>query len=113
MPVRFTSPLPVEKKEFVEPVPQDYFIWWLFRGLCVMCKHPATEINEIIPRSRSKKSILDWKNRITICKECHNKYHFDGVNDKTVKVMQDEREKFLLTFGRKDYVGTFDKVEYA
>ena len=78
-----------------------------------MCKQSATEINEITPRSRSKKSILDWRNRVTLCRRCHDDYHRGGVNDKKIEAMQEARKQFLLTFGRKDYVGTFDRIEYA
>jgi 5-methylcytosine-specific restriction endonuclease McrA len=96
--VRFIEP------EFVEPNPSDHFIYWLFRYRCVECKKSATEINEIIPRSRSKKAIFDWKNRVPLCKECHQNYHADGVTDFKMRTMQHARREFLKTMGREDYV---------
>lgn len=95
------------KSEFVEPVPNDYFIWWLFKHKCVMCRKPASEINEIVPRSRSKKSILDWRNRVTLCHECHtgqNSFHSTGVTTKKIEEMQEKRKEFLISIGREEYV---------
>lgn len=92
------------KKEITAPVPDDYFIWFLFKHKCVMCKHPATEINEIIPRSRSKKSILDWRNRVTLCRNCHMIYHLAGVTQKKIEIMKETRKEFLIAIGREIYV---------
>ena len=91
------------KSEFIKPVPNDYFIWWLFRHKCVQCRKPATEINEIIPRGRSKKSILDWKNRVTLCHECHVEFHHNGVTNAKIEKMQEDRLKFLNSSGREQY----------
>lgn len=104
MAIRYSHPLPVPEKEFVEPVSDDYFIWWLFRSRCVMCHKPASEINEIKPRSRSKKNLYDWKNRVTLCHECHMEYHKKGVTAEKIAEMQAKREQFLMDFGREEYV---------
>ena len=103
MPVRYAPRIPAEPKEFVEPVPDDYFIWWLFRNKCVVCHKQAHEINEIIPRSRSKQSVLDWKNRVTMCRECHSDYHKHGVNSKTQAELRTKRYDFLKMIGRESY----------
>jgi len=95
--------LPQAPKEFIEPRADDYFIWWLFRNRCIMCHQSATEINEIIPRSRSKKSVLAWDNRVTLCRECHNEYHKHGVNSEAVENMQTKRHEFLMANGREEY----------
>jgi 5-methylcytosine-specific restriction endonuclease McrA len=89
---------------FVEPIPDDYFIWWLFRNRCIICMQPATEINEIIPRSRSKNSLLDWSNRVTVCQSCHRAYHDKGTNDKNIKRMQEQRLTALHKLGRSEYI---------
>lgn len=108
MPVRYLSPIPSEPKEFVEPIPDDYFIWWLFRNQCVgysdRCTHRGEEINEVIPRSRSKKSILNWENRVLMCRECHNEYHRHGVNSKTQEDLQNKRVEALKRLGREEYI---------
>ncbi len=104
MPVRYAPMAAPEKKEFVEPNPSDYFIWWLFRNLCVVCHKPANEINEISPRSRSKKSITTWENRVTMCRECHNEYHKHGVNSKTQEALTEKRIEALNLFGRVEYI---------
>ena len=108
MPVRYIPAIPPEPKEFVEPNASDHFIWWLFRHQCVKysdrCTHAGQEINEIIPRSRSKNSILNWENRVLMCRECHNEYHRHGVNSKTQEELQEKRIEALKLFGREEYV---------
>ncbi len=102
MVTRFNPPIP---HEFVEPSSSDAFIWWVFKRRCVMCRRDATEINEIIPRSRSKFSILDWTNRVPLCQSCHREFHKDGVTDFKIKDMQYERRQFLIDIGRVEYIG--------
>ena len=99
-PVNF----PVVEKEFVQPTPEPYFIYWLFKYKCIQCKHPATEINEIVPRSRSNKSVLDWRNRVTLCRDCHNKFHQTGVTSEKIQKMKTDRREFLTAMGRMEYV---------
>lgn len=103
MPVRYAPAIPLPPKEFVEPIPDRSFIFWLFRNRCIMCNHPATDVNEIVPRSRSKKSILNWENRVTLCQVCHNEYHKNGVNATTIENMQHKRYDFLMANGREEY----------
>ena len=98
-----TKNFPQMEREFVEPVADDYFIWWLFKRKCIMCKHPATEINEIIPRGRSKKSILDWRNRVTLCRDCHTHYHHSGVTKHKIEEMRLTRQEFLASIDRSVY----------
>jgi 5-methylcytosine-specific restriction endonuclease McrA len=88
---------------YVEPTPEPFFIFWLFRYRCIMCKRNATEINEIIPRSRSKKSVMDWKNRVPLCSACHRTFHAGGVTDKKIEEMQRFRTRFLISIDRKEY----------
>lgn len=89
--------------EFVEPNPSDHFIHWLFRYRCAECKMPGQEINEIIPRSRSKTSILDWRNRILLCRDCHRKFHLHGVTKQKIESMQKTRYEYLISIGREAY----------
>lgn len=101
------KPFPDLSKEFIEPSSEDYFIYWLFKYKCIVCKHPATEINEIRPRGRSKKNLLDWRNRVTICQKCHtgdNGFHHRGVSKQKVTEMQQLRKEYLMLMGREDYV---------
>jgi hypothetical protein len=95
---------PEIEREFVEPSSSDHFIWWLFKRRCIHCNLPATEINEIVPRSRSKGSIMDWRNRVTMCHVCHMSYHQDGVTNGKIQDMNFEREKFLKMIGRSEYL---------
>lgn len=94
----------VYQPQFIHPIPEPSFIYWLFRYKCVMCKKPASEINEIIPRSRSKKSILDWRNRVPLCQDCHRTFHLHGVTQAKIDEMQTKRKEFLLSMDRKEYV---------
>jgi 5-methylcytosine-specific restriction endonuclease McrA len=93
------------EKEFVEPNPFDYFIFWLFRYRCMECKSGTQlEINEIRPRGRSKKNVLDWKNRVVLCRVCHDKFHSGGVTTGKVESMQKCREEYLMLIKREQYV---------
>lgn len=107
MPIRFMTPIPLPPQEFVEPNATDAFIWWLFKHRCVVCRKEATEINEIEPRSRSKKNLHDWRNRVCVCRECHNEYHKHGVNDEAIAKMKGQRKNFLLEMGREEYVNYY------
>lgn len=91
-------------REHVEPSFSDSFIYWLFKRRCVDCKQPAGEINEIIPRSRSKKAVTDWKNRVCMCHHCHRKYHDGGVTDDKMTQLKEKRDSFLEMIGRGEYV---------
>ncbi len=114
MPVqhsRITHYIPPAKfaelvQEFVEPVPDDYFIHWLFRYRCMDCKHPGQEINEIVPRSRSrsKTAIMNWQNRVVLCRTCHEKYHHNGVSYQKTKDMIALRKTYLTSIGREKYI---------
>lgn len=112
MPVqynRITHFIPPEnfqklQQEFIEPNPSDYFIHWLFRFRCMECKKSGQEINEIIPRSRSKKSIMDWRNRVVLCRECHSVYHLHGVTVEKMQNMKEHRKEYLVSIGREKYV---------
>ncbi len=91
-------------REFLQGLmPNDEFIWWLFKGRCVMCGQAATEINEIVPRARTKNA-LEWHNRVTLCNSCHRQFHDGGVTDEKMIVMKIERDSFLRKIGRKEYV---------
>ena len=92
------------EKEFVEPCADDYFIHWLFRHRCMECQKPGAEINEIIPRSRSKRAILDWKNRVVLCRTCHESFHHNGVTIQKIKAMQETRREYLKSIGREQYL---------
>jgi len=92
-------------REFVEPSPEPYFIHWLFRYRCMECKRPGQEINEIVPRSRSKSAIMDWRNRVLLCRECHTKFHHNGVTKEKIEAMQKLRSEYLTSVGRGEYVG--------
>lgn len=111
MPIKYQPLTPAIPKEFVIPSAEDYFIWWLFRDLCVECRKPASEINEIVPRSRSKNSVLDWRNRVTMCREHHNNYHRHGVNSTSIAKLQETRITFLKEMGREEYVTWLSEEE--
>lgn len=101
MGTRFNPPIP---HEFVEPNASDTFIWWLYKRRCIMCNQLAHEINEINPRSRGKGNINDWRNRVTLCAECHREYHADGVTEIKMARMALQRDKFLVMIGRSEYL---------
>ena len=79
------------------------FIKWLFRGRCVICYLPGTEINEIVPRSQSSEALF-WKNRVLMCNECHAEYHNLGTSDVAIKDLQNKRKMFLTRIDRVEYL---------
>lgn len=88
-----------------EPLDRDSreFIVWLFRGRCVICYRPGTEVNEIIPRSRGEAS-LRWQNKVYMCSHDHQEYHLHGVSPEAILDLQEKRLKFLIAMGREDYL---------
>ena len=61
----------------------DLRIMKLFRGRCVSCLSPATQIHELVTRARTKRAITMPQNRVPLCASCHNRAHFNGyVEDK-------------------------------
>jgi len=86
------------------PDSSDKFIYWLFMGRCICCWRRATEINEIILRSRSKDALKDWKNRVPMCREHHEEYHHDGVSADKVQYLIERRREFLTRTNRVEYI---------
>jgi len=81
----------------------DKFIKWLFRGRCVICYRPGTEINEIVPRSQSSDALF-WKNRVLMCHEDHAEYHHLGTSKAAIEDLQKKREMFLRRIDRAEYI---------
>lgn len=105
MAIRYLPLPPAELKPYIEPIPDPSFIYWLFRYRCANCwvKTQGLSIHEIVPRSRSKKSVMIWQNRVPMCQECHDDYHRTGVTDEKIKRLKKRRLDFLLNFDRKEY----------
>ena len=91
--------------EFVEPRPDNYFIFWLFNYRCMECRQSQNlEINEIVLRSRSKSAIMDWRNRVVLCMKDHEEFHHNGVTKEKVLQMQEKRKEYLKSIGRGQYL---------
>ena len=78
------------------------FIYWLFKGRCVICFKQGAEINEIEPRSSGKES-MRWRNRVLMCSEHHREYHHNGVSKEAINALKEQRIEFLETIGRSEY----------
>lgn len=76
----------------------------LFLHRCVVCWHPAQDINHIVLRSRSQSKIDDWKNKVPMCKTCHDLYHEDGVTQEKEDWLTTVRKEFLISIGESEYV---------
>jgi 5-methylcytosine-specific restriction endonuclease McrA len=48
-----------------------------YRGRCVVCLRPASDVHEIVPRSQGGK--VDLENSVTLCRECHTEVHETGT----------------------------------
>lgn len=79
-------------------------VMWLFHNRCVVCGEKATEVNEIIPRARTKEAIDDYHNQVALCHKDHMEYHRNGVTEEKMKEMRLARETFLIACGREDYI---------
>ena len=83
------------------------FIVWLFNSRCVglnkTCWNLGTDRSHILPKSRGKIA-RDWKNIVLHCPECHSKYHSMGASEMNIRMLQERREKYLVMFGREDYI---------
>lgn len=81
----------------------DDFIFWLYRKRCIWCHKIGTDVNEILPRS-SGGSVTDHRNRVLACRECHSKYHHDGVDDVAMQNLKELRVDVLTAIGRERYI---------
>lgn len=79
------------------------FIVWLFRGRCVVCYGPGSDVNEIEPKSRGKRS-LRWQNKVLMCRSCHDDYHANGTSFTAIDKLRQRRTEVLIAMGREEYV---------
>lgn len=83
----------------------DKRIMKLFRGRCIVCFMPATEIHELIPRSRSKQAITMPQNRVPLCngkhKFSHRDVHHDGYTQPKEDFLRNKAIERLIQFGEK------------
>lgn len=78
-------------------------IFWLFHDRCVMCGQKAEEVNEIIPRARSK-NWNRWRNKVTLCHLHHTEFHHNGVTEHKQEELLESRAHFLMSVGRAKYI---------
>lgn len=45
---------------------------------CAKCANLGQEVHHILPRSQRPDLMYDWRNLMTLCKECHRKEHNMG-----------------------------------
>ena len=45
------------------------------RGVCQSCGMLGNEVHEIIPRSHKFKLLFDVRNRVVVCRWCHERAH--------------------------------------
>lgn len=90
-------------QSIISPNNSDEFIWWLFRGRCIIHGDTATVIHEIEPRS-SGSGAMEWSNRVTLCNEAHQEIHHAGTGEAQIKALQERRIEFLEMIGREEYI---------
>jgi 5-methylcytosine-specific restriction endonuclease McrA len=100
----FANSQPKADSDLGTPINDAEWIWKLFKGRCIVCRKAAQDLNELIPRSRSQKSLLDWKNRVPMCRECHVKYHASGVSLQKLVALKEKRAEYLRSIGREKYI---------
>lgn len=77
----------------------DKRIMKLFRGRCVVCMRPATEIHELITRARSKEAITMPQNRVPLCEFDHSSAHKNGYTGKKEDYLRGMAIERLVLFG--------------
>ena len=70
----------------------------LFRSRCVGCMGNATQVHELIPRSRSKRATTMKNNRIPLCASCHNRAHFNGYTQDKADFLRNKAIERLIWF---------------
>jgi len=86
----------------MKPNNSEEFIKWLFMERCVIDTAPFSVIHEIRPRSSGKEA-MEWKNRVTLCSDCHRQIHKKGVGEEEILALQQIRAEFLKMIGRESY----------
>ncbi len=90
--------------DMIEPQ-TDLAIFRLFGWRCVQCNvRMATELNHIVPRSRDKTKINDWRNKVPMCHWCHTEYHNGGVSQEKVELLKRRRIEVLCAMHKENYV---------
>lgn len=72
----------------------DARIMKLFRGRCVVCMRPATQVHELVSRARSKFAITMPENRVPLCAFDHDTAHrggYTGTKEEYLRAMAIER----------------------
>ncbi len=94
---------PTIRTGMIEPQ-TDLALFRLFGYRCVMCNKMATELNHIVPRSRDKSKINDWRNKVPMCHWCHSEYHDGGVTPEKIQSLQQRRAEVLCAMHKSQYV---------
>jgi 5-methylcytosine-specific restriction endonuclease McrA len=74
----------------------DLRIMSLFRYRCVGCTSQATQVHELIPRSRTKKATTMPQNRVPLCMSCHNRSHFNGYTEDKADFLRNQAVARLI-----------------
>lgn len=82
----------------------DLAIFKLFLWRCVECNHMATELNHIVPRSSGEQYKNDWKNKVPMCRTCHDAFHSGGVTDTKIQYLQHKRAERLVAMHKEEYI---------
>jgi len=85
----------------IEDFPSLYkFIIWLYNGRCINCYTLATDISHI----ETGHDDSDWHKIVLHCRECHRKYHDNGVSDEAIEMLVERRIEYLEMIGREEYI---------
>jgi 5-methylcytosine-specific restriction endonuclease McrA len=74
-------------------------VWGMFHSRCIRCDHPATEIHEIIPRSKRPNDWWEIENMVCLCMKCHQWGHNRGTKFSApiLTVLRKERLEYYAT----------------
>jgi hypothetical protein len=77
----------------------DARIMKLFRGRCIVCMSPATQIHELVTRGRSKFAVIMPKNRVPLCGHDHSDAHHSGYTGTKEEYLRNRAIERLVMFG--------------
>ena len=77
----------------------DILIMKLFRGRCVACMSPATQIHELVTRARTKQAITMKQNRVPLCNHDHDFAHHGGYTGTKEEFLRAKAIERLIMFG--------------
>lgn len=63
----------------IAPIPKAREVLEHYQFICAVCFSPATQVHEIMPKSKRPADWWAWENRVPLCANCHDRVHQEGT----------------------------------